>query len=56
VNARLLVDVHRGATLVPSAAVQRSAQGAFLYLVKSDQTVSVQAVSLAPPTAMPSKS
>jgi membrane fusion protein, multidrug efflux system len=46
VNARLLVDVHRGATLVPSAAVQRSAQGAFLYLVKSDQTVSVQAVSL----------
>ena len=46
VNARLLVDVHRGATLVPSAAVQRSAQSAFLYLVKSDQTVSVQAVSL----------
>jgi len=45
VNARLLVDVHRGATLVPSAAVQRSAQGAFVYLVKSDQTVSVQAVS-----------
>src|SRR6267378_39123 len=46
VNARLLVDVHRGATLVPSAAVQRSAQGAFVYLVKSDQTVSVQVVSL----------
>ena len=46
VNARLLVDVHRGATLVPSAAVQRRTQGAFLYLVKSDQTVSVQPVSL----------
>jgi multidrug efflux system membrane fusion protein len=46
VNARLLVDVHRGATLVPSAAVQRRTQGPFLYFVKSDQTVSVQPVSL----------
>jgi multidrug efflux system membrane fusion protein len=46
VNARLLVDVHQGATLVPAAAVQRSAQGAFAYLVKPDQTVSVQAVTL----------
>jgi membrane fusion protein, multidrug efflux system len=46
VNARLLVDVHRGATLVPAAAVQRNGQGAFVYLVKSDQTVSMQAVSV----------
>ena len=35
-----------GSATRPPAAVQRSAQGAFLYLVKSDQTVSVQAVSL----------
>jgi multidrug efflux system membrane fusion protein len=46
VNARLLVDVHHGATLVPAAAVQRNGQGAFVYLVKSNQTVSMQAVSV----------
>jgi multidrug efflux system membrane fusion protein len=46
VNARLLVDVHQGATLVPAAAVQRNAQGAFVYLVKPDQTVAIQAVSV----------
>jgi multidrug efflux system membrane fusion protein len=46
VNARLQVDVHRGATLVPAASVQRNGQNAFVYLVKPDQTVAVQAVSI----------
>jgi multidrug efflux system membrane fusion protein len=46
VNARLLVAVHQGATLVPAAAVQRNTQGAFVYLVKPDQTVAIQAVSV----------
>jgi multidrug efflux system membrane fusion protein len=46
VNARLLVDVHRGATLVPAAAIQRNAQGAFVYLAKPDQIVSMQPVSV----------
>jgi multidrug efflux system membrane fusion protein len=46
VNARLLVDVHQGATLVPTAAVQRNSQGAFVYLVKPDQTVAIQEVSV----------
>jgi multidrug efflux system membrane fusion protein len=46
VNVRLLVDVHRGATLVPAAAVQRNAQGAFVYLIKPDNTVAIQAVSV----------
>ena len=46
VNARLQLDVHRGATLVPAAAVQRNAQGPFVYLVKPDQTVAIQAVSV----------
>ena len=36
VNARLLLDVQRGATLVPVAAIQRGAQGAFVYVVKPD--------------------
>jgi multidrug efflux system membrane fusion protein len=46
VNARLQVDVHRGATLVPASAVQRNGQSAFVYLVKPDQTVMVEAVSV----------
>jgi len=45
VNARLRVDVHQDATLVPSAVVQRNAQTAFVYLVKPDHTVSVQPVT-----------
>ena len=46
VNARLQVDVHEGATLISSAAVQRNPQGAFVYLVKPDHTVSAQPVSV----------
>lgn len=46
VNARVLVDVHEGATLVPSAAVQRNAQGPFVYLAMPDGTVEMRAVSL----------
>ena len=44
VNARLQLDVHRGATLVPSAAVQRGTQGQFVYVVKPDQTVDARPV------------
>src|SRR4051812_25776708 len=39
VNARLLVDVQRGVVTVPSAAIQRSPQSTFVYLVKPDHTV-----------------
>ncbi len=48
VNMQLLVDTLQGATLVPSAAIQRGAPGTFVYLVKPDDTVSVQAVKLGP--------
>ncbi|MGC1635890.1 MAG: efflux RND transporter periplasmic adaptor subunit [Candidatus Acidiferrales bacterium] len=45
VNARLLVDTQQNAALVPTAAIQRNAQGAFVYVIKSDiaamQTVTV---------------
>jgi membrane fusion protein, multidrug efflux system len=37
VNARLLVDTQQNATLVPTAAIQRNPQGAFVYVVKSNQ-------------------
>lgn len=39
VNARLLVDVQRGVVTVPAAALQRSPQSTFVYLVKPDHTV-----------------
>lgn len=46
VNARLLLDVEHGATLVPTAAIQRSPQGAFVYVVKADQTVAMRPVTV----------
>jgi membrane fusion protein, multidrug efflux system len=39
VNARLLVDTLRRAVLVPAAAIQRSPQSTFVYVVKPDGTV-----------------
>lgn len=44
VNARLLLETKRDATLVPSAAVQRGSKGTFVYVVKEDQTVAVRQV------------
>ncbi|TLY25609.1 MAG: MdtA/MuxA family multidrug efflux RND transporter periplasmic adaptor subunit [Nitrospirae bacterium] len=46
VNARLLLDVRHGATLVPSVAIQRGPQGTFVYVVKQDQTVDVRTVTV----------
>ena len=46
VNARLLVTMQRGVTLIPTAAIQRNTQGAFVYLVKPDQTVAMQTISV----------
>jgi multidrug efflux system membrane fusion protein len=42
VNARLLVEVRKGQTLVPSAAVQRGSTGVFAYVVKPDKTIEVR--------------
>jgi multidrug efflux system membrane fusion protein len=46
VNTRLLVDTQQNATLVAAAAVQRNASNAFVYLIKPDQTASVQNVTV----------
>jgi multidrug efflux system membrane fusion protein len=46
VNARLLLEVKRGMTLVPTAAVQRGAKGTFVYVVKEDKTVAVRPVTV----------
>ena len=44
VNARLLLDVQRGAIVIPPAAIQRGAQGFYVYVVKGDNTVTARGV------------
>ena len=46
VNARLLVETQHEATLIPTPAIQRNAQGAFVYLVNPDQTVAMHRISV----------
>jgi membrane fusion protein, multidrug efflux system len=46
VNVRLLVDVQRDATVIPTSAVQRGAPGTFVYLINPDSTVAVRPVTL----------
>jgi multidrug efflux system membrane fusion protein len=48
VNIQLLVDTLKNTEIVPDAAIQRGAPGTFVYIVKPDNTVSVQAVTLGP--------
>ena len=48
VNVQLLVNTLQNATLVPNAAIQRGAPGTFVYVVKPDETVAAQPVSLGP--------
>ena len=45
VNARLLVTTQRGVTLVPTAAIQRNSQGAFVFVIQPNQTVAIRTVS-----------
>ncbi len=44
VNIRMLVDTREDAITVPAAAIQRGAQGLFVYVVNDDQTVSLRNV------------
>jgi len=44
VNVRMLVDTREDAITVPSAAIQRGAQGIFVYVVSEDLTVSMRPV------------
>jgi len=46
VNAKLLVETKHDAVLIPAVAVQRSSQGAFVYVVKPDQTVDMRMVKV----------
>jgi membrane fusion protein, multidrug efflux system len=48
VNARLLVKTLENVVTVPTAAIQRGAPGAYVYIINADNTVSVRAVSTGP--------
>jgi multidrug efflux system membrane fusion protein len=48
VNVNLLVRTQRGVLLVPTAAVQRSPEGTFVYVVQTNQTVAMRPVKEGP--------
>jgi len=48
VNARLLVDTNKETSIVPAAAIQRSPQGTFVYVVKDDSAVEMRSVVVGP--------
>jgi multidrug efflux system membrane fusion protein len=48
VNVRLLLDIRKGAVIVPVAANQRGPQGTFVYVVKADKTVEVRQITVGP--------
>lgn len=46
VNARLLVDTRRDTVIIPSAAIQRGPQGAFVYVAKADGTADMRPIEI----------
>lgn len=48
VNIRLQLKTEKGATVIPTAAIQRGAKGLFVYVVKQDNTVTVRPVKTGP--------
>jgi multidrug efflux system membrane fusion protein len=51
VNVRVLVNTLHGQTLVPVAAVQRGAEGNYVFVVQPDKTVAQRTVTLGPSNA-----
>jgi membrane fusion protein, multidrug efflux system len=48
VNIKMYMDTLHSVTIIPIAAIQRGVIGTFVYVVKEDQTVSVQPLILGP--------
>ncbi|MCQ8119298.1 MdtA/MuxA family multidrug efflux RND transporter periplasmic adaptor subunit [Methylomonas rosea] len=48
VNIKMRLDTLHAATLAPSAAIQHGANGAFVYLVKDDNSITVRRVKTGP--------
>jgi len=46
INANLLVDTLRGVVIVPTAALQRSPQSTYVFVVKPDQSVEIRNVDV----------
>ncbi|MGA8617489.1 MAG: MdtA/MuxA family multidrug efflux RND transporter periplasmic adaptor subunit [Candidatus Sulfotelmatobacter sp.] len=46
VNANLLLETRKNSTVLPTAAILRGPQGAFVYLVKPDKTVEARTVAI----------
>ena len=46
VNVRLLLDTEHNQLIIPAVAVQRGAQGTFVYVIKPDNTVDAQPVKV----------
>jgi multidrug efflux system membrane fusion protein len=46
VNVHLLVDTHKGVTLLPNNAIQRNDNGAFVYVVQPNQTVALKTITV----------
>ncbi len=44
VNARMLLDMRHNAVIIPTAAIQHSAQSTFVYVVKPDNTAEVRTI------------
>lgn len=48
VNLRVLLDTRTGVVIAPTAALQRGAQGTYVYVLKDDRTVTVRTVTTGP--------
>jgi len=48
VNVRMLLEVEHDATIIPSASIQRGAQGTIVYVIQSDDTVAMRSIELGP--------
>ncbi|HZB90276.1 MAG TPA: efflux RND transporter periplasmic adaptor subunit [Stellaceae bacterium] len=48
VNVQLLLDTMTGTTIISTSAIERGAPGTFVYVVKPDNTVTAQKVTLGP--------
>lgn len=46
VNVRLLLEIHKDTTVIPSVAIQNGPQGSYVFVVKQDNTVEVRPVSV----------
>ena len=48
VNARLVLTTQKGATVIPSAVVQRGPQGTYAYVIKPDKTAEMRPIKVGP--------